>query len=333
MKAILENDICFSTANGGRNPFNTDKQPRTELPIDLARTALDFNIVKKPSFDDTGRRIPGHFHLERDDERRSIIPTFGSIGNQYTPIQHLDVFDYITNKVMPEVPEMKLEMAGTIYGGGVGLIAAKFGDTFAIKGDDSANELRLFFNNPSNGRGRMTLGFTHVRVICQNTLIAATDEARADGWCITHTKSAPEATQHAVKCIRSQAQFALALKHHCEALAEIGVNGETMRRCLDAVYPISHLPESYARSRLENFRDEVVRQFEAGETAQTFKTDSAWKLFNSFTYPIFNPDPAKLERSKTKDAAEIAYKGMTGTVGEKVRDIFHKVYRVVREVA
>lgn len=333
MIAIHSNDICFSTARGGDNPFNTDGQPRTELPVELARTALAFNIVKKASYDDTGRVIPGHFHLERDDERRSIIPSLASVGNQYTPIQHLDVFDYITNKVMPEIPEMKLEMAGTIYGGGVGLVAAKFGDTFSIRGDESPNELRLLFNNPCNGRGRMTLGFTHVRVVCQNTLALATEEARADGWCITHTKSAPDATRRAVECIRAQARAALDMRRACETLAEIGVDGGTLRRCLDAVYPVSGLPEGHARSRLENLREEVVRQFEAGETAQTFKADSAWKLFNSFTYPIFNPDAERLERSKTKDAAEIAYTGMTGSVRDKVQGIFAKVSRIARDAA
>lgn len=328
MKAIHSNDICFSTARDGDNPFNTDGQRRTELPVELARTALDFGIVKRPSFDDTGRVIPGHFHLERDDESRSIILSPASVGYQYTPIQHLDVFDYIVNKVMPEVPEMKLEMAGTIYGGGVGLVSAKFGDAFSIKGDESPHELRLFFNNPCNGRGRMTLGFTTVRVVCQNTLAAATLEAKADGWCITHTKSAPEATLRAVECIRAQAHAALVMKRHCEALAEIGVDGETVRRCLDAVYPVSALPEGHARSRLENLREEVVRQFETGETAQTFKEDSAWKLFNSFTYPIFNPDADRLAKSKTKDAAEIAYTGMTGSVRDRVLGIFNKVGRV-----
>lgn len=329
MIAIKSNDICFSTARDGANPFNLDGQKRTELPVELAATAFDFNILKKQSYDSRGREIPGHFHLERDDEDGTLIPTQMSVGNQYTPIQHKEVFEYITQEVMPQLPSMKLEMAGTIHGGGIGLIAAKFGDTFAIKGDESENELRLFFNNPCNGSGRMTLGFTNVRVVCQNTLLAATEQARNDGWRITHTKSAPEVTMTAVKCIQAQAVAAVEMKRRCKLLAEIGVDSETLERCLDAVYPIKNLPESAARTRLENFRVKVIEQFEAGETAQTFKEDNAWKLFNSFTYPIFNEDPVKLERSKRKDAAEIAYSGMTGTVAQKVRGIFDKVERVV----
>lgn len=320
MIAIQPNDICFSTARGGNNPFNTDGKPRTELPVEEARTALDFRIVKKPSYDEAGRRIPSHFHLVKDTDN-SFIPSSG-IGAAFTPVQHLDVFEYIVNEVMPQIPDMKLEMCGTIHGGGTGLIAAKFGDTFAIPGDESPNELRLFFSNPSQGRGSMTLGFTTVRVVCQNTLLAATEEAKEDGWTIRHTKGAPEKTDAAVKCIHRQAIAALEMKEKCAVLARVGVDAGMVARVLEEVYPIGNLPDGHAKSRLLNIRNAVMEQFESRETAQTIKGDTAWKLFNSFTFPIFNPERI----SKRKDLAEIQFRGMTGDTAQKVRRIFGKVW-------
>ena len=322
MTAITPNDICYSTARDGDNPFNTDGQRRTELPADLARSAFDFNILKKPNFDERGRQIPWQFHLEKNTDG-SLIPST-SVGAKFTPIQHLDVFDYIVNEVMPEVPGLKLEMAGTIHGGGTSLIAAKFGDTFSLPGDTSPNEMRLFFRNPCNGTGRMTLGFTTVRVVCQNTLLAATQEAAQDGWTIKHTKSGPEMTSAAVHAIHGQARAALEIKERCRLLAETGIDGATFRRCLDAVYPVDSLPEGHARSRLENLRDEVVRQFESGETARTMKTKSAWAAFNSFTYPIFNPPRLR----KGEDLAQVQYKAQMGDKARRVSDIFRKVERI-----
>lgn len=323
MIAIMDNDVCFSTALGGQNPFNTDKKPRTELSPEEARTALNFHIIKRKSYDKEGRAIPNHYHLVKDTDN-SFIPS-QAIGEQFTPIQYLDVFDYIVNDIMPKVPEMKLEMCGTIHGGGVGLVATKYGDTFALPGDSSPNQMRLFFNNPSNGRGRMTLGYTTVRVICQNTLVAATKEAKADGWRVTHTKSAPEVTAQAIASIKSQAVAALEMKARSERLARIGVDAATVERCLEAIYPVRNLPEGHARSLLLNIRNAVMEQFEARETAQTIKTTSAWRLLNSFTYPIFNPD----RLPKRKDLAEIQYQGMTGTTAQKVRRIFDTVEREV----
>lgn len=326
---MTKNDKCFSTALNGHNPFNKDGQERTELTIEEARTAFDYEIKSMPCYDGTGREIPNLYHIESDDG--IIIPCHG-VTKGFTPINHRDVFDYITAKVMPEIPEMKLEMAGTIRGRSVGVFAAKFGDTFAIKGDKSPQELRLFFSNPTNGTGTMVMGFTTVRVVCQNTLLAATKKAKSDGFEIYHTKNANIEIMGAAKMIREQAVAALEIKRRCEALAEIGVDGETLRRALDAVYPLHQLPEdSSAYARMNNLREGVIRQFEDGETAQTMSDKrSAWALFNSFTYPIFNPDEKKLAKSKTKDKAEIAYKGMNGNIAEKVGVIFRKVEQVVR---
>lgn len=326
MIAIRKNDVCFSTANGGANPFNLDRVHRTELPVELARTALDFDILKRPNYDAEGRPIPGQYHLVKSSDE-SFIPSL-AVGERFTPINHKDVFEYITETIMPAFPQMELEMCGTIHGGGIGLIAAKFGDSFSLPNDQSEHNLRLFFNNPSNGTGRMTLGFTHVRVVCQNTLLAATLEAKADGWKVKHTKSAPEITVRAIDTIHAQARAALEMKKRAERLASIGVDSETINRCLDAVYPLHKVdPDSPGYTRLKNIREKVLVQFNGGETARTMTDDTAWKLFNSFTYPIFNPDPARLERRKTMDAAEIAYKGMTGSVGRFVRDIFSVVER------
>lgn len=327
MIAIKPNDTCYSTNfkswGGSPNPFNTDGVERTTLDIDLARSALDFEILKKPNYDAEGRKIPKQNHLVRSDDN-SIIESI-SVGDQFVPIQHRDIFDHIVKDIMPSIPEMKLEMCGTIHGGGTGLITATYGDTYSIRGDKSGQDLRLFFTNPSNGTGRMVLGFTTVRIICQNTLIAATKQAKADGWKISHTQNAEMQTKRAVEEIRNNAVAALEMKRMCEDLASVGVSSAKFKECLDAVFPLYGIPEdSHGYTRLVNLRNEVTEQFESGETAQTMTEKTMWTAFNSFTFPIFNPSRV----SAKKDKAQIAYQGMTGSVGEKVQNIFHKVYAV-----
>ena len=320
----IQNDTCYSTALNGYNPFNTDGVPRTTLDPDFARTALDFTIIKRQSYDEEGRRIPRHYHLVKSNDN-AFIPS-AAIGEQFLPIQHIDVYDYIVKEIMPKVPQMELEMVGTIHGGGIGLVAAKFGDTFAVRGDESENNMRLFFINPSNGTGRMVMGFTTVRVICQNTLLAATHEAGMDGFKVSHTKISETKTWEAVKSIERQAVAAIEMKERCRRLGEIGVDSGTIKRCLNMIYPLYNMQEgSPAYLRMMDLRDKIIAEFEAGETAQTIKTDSAWKLLNSFTFPIFHPDRV----SKRTDEAEIAYQGMTGTVAQKTRKVLLAVESAV----
>ena len=316
MIAIRQNDTCYSTTpgwGGGRNPFNTDGVKRDTLDIDLARSALDFEIYKKPNYDAQGRQIPRQFHLVRSDDNEIIESA--SVGEQFTPIQHREVFDYIVKEIMPEVPEMKLELCGTIHGGGTGLIAATYGDTYAIKGDSSAQNLRLFFANPSNGTGRMILGFTTVRVRCENTLVAATKQAKADGWKVSHTRNADMVTKNIVAELKSEAQAALEMKRMCQDLASIGVSGAVFQKCLDAIYPLDGVKEGGKYTRLLNLRGEVEYQFEHGDTAQSMTEKTMWGVFNSFTFPIFNPERI----SKRNDRAQIAYNGMTGDTRQRCR--------------
>lgn len=333
MIGLMKNDTCYSTTEGwdgtaAGNPFNTDGVERDTLDVDLARSALDFDIVKKQSYDSEGRKIPKQFHLVRSDDNE-FIPSV-SIGEQFTPIQHREVFDFVVNDIMPEVPEMKLELCGTIHGGGTGLIAATYGDTFKIEGDKSDNNIRLFISNPCNGTGRMILGFTTVRVRCQNTLIAATKEAKSDGFKVSHTRSAPEVTRRFVAQIKNEAIAALEMRAMSENLARVGVDVETFNRCLDAIYPLYNIPEDSLRYKmLEKARNDAIEQFESGDTAQTMTKKTMWTAFNSFTYPIFNPTRLR----KNTDRAQIAYKGMTGDVGVKVRSMFNKVYSIAREIA
>lgn len=335
MIAIKPNDKCYTTNPGwdgtvAGNPFNIDGVERTELDLDLCRSSLDFDIVKKQSFDETGRPIPGHFHMRRTDDD-SIIESRYSFGVKFTPIQHKDVFNYIVNEVMPEVPEMKLEMCGTIHGGGVGLIEAQYGDTFSIKGDDSPNKMRLFISNPVDGVGCTTLGFTTVRVKCENTLIAATHEAGKSGFKIKHFSIAPEMAHQAVLQIKEQAVAALEMKEACQRLANIGMSAVQFESFLDSIYPLQALAAKFGTDSIQyknmaRLREDVKYQFEAGETAQSIKDKSAWAAFNSATYYIFNP---KKIRKNSNDRAEIAYQGMNGQVATKVLGIYDKVWEAV----
>ena len=319
MIAMTANDKCFAT-KGLAKVFNTDGVERTTLEPSEVRTALDFDIVKRPSFDIDGRQIPGQFHLVRSDNNL-FIPSVG-VGERYTPVNHYEVFDYITNKIMPSVPEMSLETVGTIHGCGTGLIMAKIGDEFHIGGDESPHCMRLMFSNPCNGMGSIIIGFTNVRLWCQNQIPAAVRHAKADGFSVRHTKNAGLYVGDALKVIYASIEKAREIRRKSEGFARVNINAEFIQRVMDSIYPFNDEGSDAGRTRTTNVRDEVMKQFESGETAQTIQGDTAWKLFNAFTYPIYNPSSTK----KSVDAAEVAYSGAVGNRADKVSKIFNTIY-------
>lgn len=328
MIAITPTDKCFAT-EGQAKAFNTNGIVRTVLdPIEV-RSALDFNIVKQPSYDVAGRMIPGQYHLIREDTN-DFIPSVG-VGTKFEPVQHLDVFDYICNDLMPKVPEMALETVGTIHGGGTGLVTATIGDKFHIAGDESPNTMRMMFSNPCNGYGSLILGFTTVRLWCQNQIPAAIRSTKADGFSVRHTKNAKQYIGDILKVIYASIEKAREIRSKSEGLARVRINKAFIQRVMDEIYPFKVDAEegTTGYTRTENRRQEVMAQFESGDTAQSITGDTAWKLFNAFTYPIYNPTSTK----QNVDAAEVAYTGAVGHRAQKVSNIFNVIYNESMRVA
>lgn len=326
MIAMTATDKC-SAIKGLNKCFNTDGVERDFLDPAEVRENLNFTIEKCPSYDAVGRKIHGHFHLLRSDTG-AFIPSAG-IGNKFTPVQHVDVFDYITDEIMPKIPEMKLEAVGTLHGCGTGIVMAKIGEEFSIRGDNSPNSTRLFFSNPCNGYGSLIIGFTTVRLWCQNQIPAAVRQAGKDGFQIRHTKNAELYVGDALKVIYASIEKAREIRRKSDVLAKVNVDQAFIKRVMDSVYPFSHEEETRGFTMTQNRRNEVMEQFEGGETAQSIEGDTAWKLFNSFTYPIYNPKTM----GKTMDQAEIAYQGALGLRGEKVARIFDTVYNATMRAA
>lgn len=325
MKAITTKDTCYSTTATGNPLFNTDGKMRSSISYEEGRSALDFEIHKVQSyhFDEAAGEVEpihNHFHLVRDTD--GMIIDAPSVGAQFVPVQHRDVYDFIMNDIMPTTSEMKLEMVGTLHGLSTGIISVNFGDTFSIRGDKSPNAMRMIYANPCNGSGRLVMGFHMVRIVCQNTLALAIRQANDDGFRIKHTKGADINAKGALDQIKQASKSAMLLKERAEALSHRNVSVRHLHAVLEDIYPMNGLEEgSPAFRRVENLRQQVITQFESGSTAQTFSEKNAWMLFNSFSYPVINESRITVKT----DRAQVAYQSMVGDVGATIRNIFATV--------
>lgn len=329
MIAMTSKDRSFSTMKGTLSRvFNTDGVKREFIDKEEARTALDFEIIKKPSFDEIGRKIPGHYHLVREDTN-SIIPSAG-IGEKFQPVQHYSVYDYLCNDIIPKVEGMELETVGTLHGCGTGFITARMGDFFRIDGDDSPNEMRLIISNPCNGLGSLVIGFTTVRIFCQNQIAAARKKAVSnDGFSIHHTKNAGLYVDKAITSINALIEKGKNIRLKSQQMASVKIDNAFVMRMLDRIYPFRYTSDSPGYARNNSVREEVLTQMMGGETAMSIKDDTAWKLFNAFSFPIYNPSSL----SKRMDAAEIVYTGAIGQRAEKVKRIFDIIYQEAQKAA
>ena len=320
MKASLANDKWFTTMEGSFVK-NTDGVTRTEIDPLEARTAFDFEIVKEQSYTMDGRPIPKHYHLERSDDRE-IVPSRG-VGDEYKPIQHLAVYDYLINEVMPQCPDMKLESVGTLHGGGTGIVSIKMGDNFGVTGDKSPYETRLYFINQNNGKGAAILGTSTVRLWCQNQVPAAMRSAGKSGFRIYHSTNAEVKMDFALETIAEQIRLASDIRDRQERLAHIKVSDRELNNLVNKFFPLGAFEEgSRGWTRMLNQREAVINQFTDGETAQSFEGEkTAAVLFNSFTYPVYNPSKI----GKETDLAQIRYSATLGSRADRVNRILTAV--------
>lgn len=326
MKALTGTDRCFSTVDGRLSSvFNTDGIRRSEIDPDEARSAFDFDVERHPSYDERGVRIPGQYHLVKSTDF-SFIPSCG-VGERYTPIQHRDVYDFIVRELMPKVPDLRLETVGTLYGCGTGIVIATIGDEFRLPGDESPQRKRLFFSNPCNGRGSLVLGTAMVRTYCQNQLAASVSDAwrGGDRFVVQHTRNANFHIQGALRALDTQIKALDDLCERARRLAKIHTAGALLKRVLDRIYPTGRFEVgSGAETRIRNQRDDVIEQFEMGETAMSMSVaKTAWTVFNALTFPVFNP---RTVTSRTDDA-DIAYGGLLGSRAQRISKWFAIVER------
>ena len=326
MIALTRTDKCYSTISGSlARVFNTDGKRRSVLNPDEVRTAFDFQILKKQSYDENRRKIPGHFHIVRSDNGE-FIPSSG-LGKKFVPIQHKDIFDSVVteiiplaNDVMPNMPKLHLETVGTLHGGGTGICTVRVGDPFKVSNDTSDCYIRLVFANPCNGRGSIIIGCTIVRDRCQNQIPVA-----CGGFSVHHTKNANIHLSNAMKCVVSQIDEANGIKEQICRMGETKVKNGDDKSFLDAmvdlIHPITYKQGTPGYTRQFKVRAEVRTQFYGGDVAMSIKGCTAWKGYNAFTYPIFNP----VSMGQNMDYADIFYSGMVGGKRHALRRIYNTI--------
>lgn len=320
MTGRRDNDICFSTVKGRlANTFNTDGKHRDVLTKEEAFKPFGFHIEKRQSYDINLRKVPGHYHLVRSDTN-DIIPS-ASVGEKFHPYDHSEVLKYVYDSILSRFPQMSLETVGTLHGGGTGLITARVGDSFRVKDDESECFTRMVISNPCNGCGSLMIGFVIVRDLCQNCVMVAESKAENLGIQIHHTRNVDSYVSKVVANVGKYIEAAEAMKGKIALMADKETTDRAFKRVLEMFLPLPGEYGSRGYNKVLDERNEVIAQMNGAETAMQIAGNSLWKMFNSFTFPIFNPR----RYTNSMDAMEVAYMGMIGDRGKRASEIFATV--------
>ena len=147
----------------------------------LVAAQLDWTVSKRQAFtidkpncwniiDPTGEanflRCDDHHYIVRDSDNTVL----SHCKESYVPFQNKEVMSFF--KKFTEAGHMKMETAGSLKDGKEIWGLAKLTDTFKLAGDDQVEGYLLLNNSHSVGKA-MTIMFTPIRVVCNNTLTMA----------------------------------------------------------------------------------------------------------------------------------------------------------------
>lgn len=278
--------------------FSADIAPPTASEA-LQAAGLDFDVGKVPVYLGNGAQVPGRFATMRSDNGAPL----GIVGARYEILQHttaLGLFDPFVARGMRYVG------AGSFKGGALVYVQAALpGGAVKVAGDEMARNLTLVANH--DGTGALRLFLTAVRIICYNTLQAALQDAKGQGYTFRHTASSAHKLERAALALRdAEAEFG-----RFGALADsLAAARWTLQDSRDMVAQLLPARESTdgpeVTTRTENARAKIIDLTETGIGLAPHR-GTAWAALNAVTQYVDH------ERSTRGDDAKRALSAMMGT--------------------
>ena len=158
-----------------------DKEVSSAEAINAA--GLNWIVNKKQLVlqEDPSVIIPSRFATVRADNNQVL----GVVGGEYTVLQNADAFRFC-DALVGEAAAM-YHTAGALGNGEIIWILAKLPKTIKLKNDDDI-ENYLLFSHRHDGKQRVRVMFTPIRVVCQNTLNQAINNNKNTAF-IKHTRT------------------------------------------------------------------------------------------------------------------------------------------------
>jgi len=216
----------------------------------IEAAGLDFTIKKMPLFIQYGKkRIP-------IDNRVATVRTdtseyLGVVGKDYGILQNAKAFEFFD--VLVDKKEAIYHTAGALGKGERVWILAKLPDYIRIGKTDDVIEKYILIYHGHDGRTSVSICFTPVRVVCQNTLQQAMIRA-TNLVSLSHTKNIEEKVKGASELLGLVNKNSSEMGDIYTAMSRVKLNSDTLDEYLNNVW--RKIPGSRNEDDLED--DEMI---------------------------------------------------------------------------
>lgn len=285
---ITEHDLGYVT--GGKTWHGRPEYHVVEhIDIADAVRCVDYPVKKLQARTQEGHPVPGGYYAARTDTFPPMVLA-PNLGERYDILDRKVILHTFEEFLLANFPDLKIAGVGTLSSGRTFWIQFKAAK-YNVKGDESDHELRLAYSE-TFGLTAHEIYATHVRIVCDNTLRSARNDAAAKGLLekCRHTTGAEFAINMATETF---AELHLGLKRDVqamEALTKRPVFPSTLRYFLDEFLPIpaDSLPgepsNKRSQERAKQDRETVLTLWENERESMNAKTaQSRYGLLEAYT--------------------------------------------------
>lgn len=303
-------------AYAGKTPWHNLGKKFDELMTSqqaLHAAQLDFRVDKVPVQYDNGTSIAtldNQYVTVRTDTGAGL----GVVGEGYKPVQNVEAFDFMDSLIASG--DMRYETAGALSGGQRVWMLAKLPKSTSLSCDDVIDHY-LLLSNSHDGHKSCSVGFTTVRVVCNNTLSVAVERLRHE-YKIRHSGSILSKLAEAQNVLGLAKQAFSTFTSNAQRLTFKTYRREDVSPFLDFVFGIEKPTE---RTRNDVIvQDQIAELLETGAGADLSTAKGTyWGLLNAVTEWVDHAAPQRANGRTEEQLEESRFDKITWRGGNAIK--------------
>ncbi len=291
MAALFESGVTFGEKSwhGLENNLLSTDERRYSVAGTMAAAGMDWTVTKLPLVvapghgDLSGTAADGVFGVFRTDRWECLA----AAGADYQCLQNADIFAQF--QPFLDCRELSFESAGSLDGGKRVYVQARLAcENINVGNGDGRDEVSPYLLIASSHDGSLAtrVGFTPIRVVCNNTLSAACNSGRSQLLKVKHTRGQRDAISAIMETVDLARRQFVANCEQYRKLANMPIDRDTLASYVKQVLGIDPLERDRSKfsSRLMNQYDRVINLAVYGKGNPGRLADvTLWNAYNGVT--------------------------------------------------
>lgn len=272
MSANVERMVYVSNEENGRfvpwHGLGTAVDHAMTSAEALEMSGLDWNVDSKPIYTENGILIKGY----KANTRNSDNKVLGIVTDKYKIVQNNEAFDF-TDSLIGE--GVSYETAGSLNGGKRIWLLAKLPERM-ILGDKVDNY--VCFTNTHDGTGAIKVCCTPTRVVCNNTLNLALNNAQRK-WSARHMGNIKSKLDEAKRALELADKYMDNLTEKAEEYANRPITEEQVNTIVNTMFSVSEDASDRQKENSKKAKEDFMVCYLAPDILKFMNTQ--WGLINA----------------------------------------------------